>query len=214
MFIPYKADVYITRNPISNYLVIGFTALNFFLIAFELGNVESFVLDGLNISLFSHGLMHTDFLHLFFNMFYLWIFGNAVCGRVGNATYPSIYIALLLIAGVFHVIFDGSLAVGASGAVNGIIGIFFVLYPQAQIKCVFTFPPFIGRTFSISFYWLATLWFVKDFIGLFNEYSGVAHLAHLVGVLGGVAIGVLLIKHGWIKYGSKDPDLVEIMKSS
>ena len=57
------------------------------------------VLDGWSLTgLFGHAFLHADFLHLLGNMIYLWIFGNAICGRLGNKLYIPVFLALTLIA--------------------------------------------------------------------------------------------------------------------
>ncbi|QKQ27770.1 rhomboid family intramembrane serine protease [Candidatus Reidiella endopervernicosa] len=145
MFIPYHAEVAVERFPTSNLIIMGFTARTYLLVLTGLTQAEFFFLDGINSSLISHGFMHGSLSHLIGNMFYLWLFGNAICSRVNNPSYPAIYILLIIVAGLTHLIYDGDPAIGASGAVNGVMGMYLFLYPASKIKCVWTFRMHLER---------------------------------------------------------------------
>lgn len=138
MFIPYKAEVKILVNPVANLFIIGFTFMFFISVYSGFTPIDSYTLDGFNTSLFSHGFMHGSWGHILGNMFYLHLFGSAICSRIGNTTFPTIYFCLIITSGLIHLIFDGSPAIGASGAVNGVIGIYLFLYPRSKITCVWT----------------------------------------------------------------------------
>ena len=64
----------------------------------------------------------------------LWVFGNAICAKVGNIAYTIVYVALGLCSGVIHLLLDGDPAVGASGAINGVVAMFLVFYPLNTIS--------------------------------------------------------------------------------
>ncbi|MHC4085845.1 MAG: rhomboid family intramembrane serine protease, partial [Planctomycetota bacterium] len=93
--------------------------------------------------------LHLDYIHIIFNLVFIWVFGNAVCAKIGNVLYLPVYIAVGMLAAVIHLVFDNRGAVGASGALYGIIGAYFVLYPYNSIKCLFWFLAYL-RLFSIA----------------------------------------------------------------
>ena len=78
MFIPYKAEVEVLVNPVSNLFIIGLNIFFYVFVFFEFVSINPFILDGHNVSLLSHGFMHGDWAHLLGNMFYLFIFGSAL----------------------------------------------------------------------------------------------------------------------------------------
>lgn len=175
-------------------------------------NTTSFVLDGWPISgLFGYMFIHADMFHLIGNMIFLWIFGNAVCAKIGNFAYLPIYLSLGLFAAVIHNIFDGRVAIGASGAIYGIVGMFLILYPLNDISCVFIFIvyPFF---FSVSSMWIILLWFVSDVFGIFSgEEHGIAYWAHIGGFMAGATLINILLKRGVIKMTSLERSLIDII---
>ncbi len=199
MFIPYKVDVDFSVEPIANFLIIGLTCLLFILFSLQWIDLDFYLLDGFNASLFSYGFMHFSWPHLLGNMFYLWIFGNAVCAVVGNATFPSVYFLLIILSAIAHLIFNDAAAIGASGAVNGIIGMYLFFYPRSNISCMWTVVWAWGKTFSIKAYWLISLWFLKDIIGALYSEAPIAYEAHLGGFISGIVIAYLMYKYQWIK---------------
>lgn len=211
MFIPFKADVAVLAKPVTIYWIIGLNVLFYLAVLTGVNTTESFVLDGYNLSLFSSGFMHGGFFHLFFNMFYLYIFGSAVCSKVGNATFPLIYFTLIILAAVTHLVVDGDPAVGASGAVCGVIGFYLFLYPKSKIKCMWTVVGLWGETFSITASWLIGFWIVKDLFGAIYGTAPIAYAAHLGGFAFGIIAGWVVLKLNWIKRDCEQPNLKDIM---
>jgi len=192
MLIPYKMETTFSRVPYSNAAIIIFTSLAFFLsleLAIAPDNPGAFVLrdwtiEGLVGSLFLHGSIS----HLVGNMLFLWIFGNAICGAVGNISYPIIYLCLGVFAGVVHLSADAHPAIGASGAINGIVGMTLVLFPRNRLHCWYMWMFRFG-TFSLKTFWMILFWLVFDIIGVFGSNDGIGHWAHLGGFLGGMTLG-------------------------
>jgi membrane associated rhomboid family serine protease len=151
------------------------------------------------VPIFTSMFLHAGWLHLIFNMWALWIFGDNVEDYLGHMLYLMLYFLCGIAAALLHTLFNiGSTvpSVGASGAIAGVMGAFFVLYPRAR---VLTLVPF----FFIFFMWLPAwivlgYWFVAQFLsGAANsiaqrgaQSSGIAFWAHV----GGFIAGVLLIK--------------------
>ena len=90
-------------------------------------------------TIFTSMFMHGGWMHLIGNMLFLWIFGNAVCAKIGNVRYLPIYLGLGIFAGLTHMIFQGGPVIGASGAINGVVGMFLVFFPENSITCFWIF---------------------------------------------------------------------------
>jgi membrane associated rhomboid family serine protease len=176
------------------------------------GIINSFVLDGWNPrGLFGHMWLHGGLIHLIGNLIFLWIFGNAVCSKIGNVLYLPVYIGLGLIAASSHLIFGGGRAIGASGAINGIVGMYLVFFPQNSMSCFFLlfFRPIC---FSVSGYWMILLWFGFDLFGAFSGSGHVAYLAHIGGFLGGFGLAILMLKNKWIVMERYEKSILDIFR--
>jgi membrane associated rhomboid family serine protease len=156
------------------------------------------------VGLIGHQFIHAGLWHLLFNMLYLWVFGNAVCEKLGNWVYAGVFLLTGVWAGSLHILLDGSPAVGASGAINGIIGVYLVLYPVNRVNCFYWFV-FRGGAFDISGFWLILFWFAIDAWASFSgAATGVGHWAHVGGFVSGLALGVLILKSGLVKMANYD----------
>ena len=132
---------------------------------------------------FTYMFMHANLSHLFFNMFALWMFGNTLENFWGTKRFIVYYLACGLGAGLLSLAIPGyHLTIGASAAVYGLLLAFGMTFPNEYIYLYFLMP-------------IKTKWFVTGMIviellqGIFYSYDGVAHFAHL----GGMLIGFLLI---------------------
>ena len=201
LIVPYRTEVLLERLPITNILIIGSCIFVFFLMIFggmSENLIGSMILDGWNpIGIIGHMFLHGGLFHIFFNLLYLWIFGNAVSEKVGPWKFLGVYFITGLGAAIAHNVFSGSPAVGASGAINGIIGFYFLLYPINKIHCWY-FILFRPGTFSIRGYWLIILWFVVDIWGAVEGGGNIAYGAHIGGFLTGMVLGVLFLKKKWV----------------
>ena len=194
MVIPYRVDVPFNHKPVANWILIASIVIAFFTTIFDMESSQRFVLEGWDIrGLFGHMWLHGGIVHLIGNLIFLWVFGNAVCSKVGNIFYLPIYVTLGLIAAVSHNIFTGGPAIGASGAINGIVGMYLVFFPENEMDCFFLllFKPIY---FTLSGYWMILLWFVFDILGAANGGGNVAYFAHIGGFLGGFGMASLLLK--------------------
>jgi len=134
-------------------------------------------------SLFLHG----SFFHLFGNMLYLWIFGNNIEDFLGPFRYILFYLLSGLGASLVHIIFHPSSIVpmiGASGAIAGVLGAYFLLYPGARVlSLVFIW------ILPVPAFFILGLWFVAQVMNI-GIGGGVAWFAHI----GGFLIGIVLIR--------------------
>ncbi|HEY3930099.1 MAG TPA: rhomboid family intramembrane serine protease [Candidatus Koribacter sp.] len=144
--------------------------------------------------------LHSGWWHIISNMWVLWIFGDNVEDYLGHFVYLLFYLGAGIAGALLHVMFNwGSVipTVGASGAIAGVMGAYFVLYPRAR---VLTLVPF----FFVFFLWLPAwivlgYWFLAQFLGGAATAIGTAHSTTTGGVafwahVGGFLTGLLLIK--------------------
>ena len=139
--------------------------------------------------------MHSGILHIAGNMLFLWIFGDNVEDYFGHLPYLLFYFVCGIGSGLFHVIFNlhsAIPAVGASGAISGVMGAYIVLYPRARIlTLVFIFLVPIPAVLVLG------AWFVLQFLSGIGSLGtatsgGVAVWAHVGGFLMGMAMTRLL----------------------
>jgi membrane associated rhomboid family serine protease len=142
--------------------------------------------------LFFSMFLHGGFLHLAGNMLFLWIYGDNVERRMGASRYLMWYLATGVAATLFHAAFDGGSdipLVGASGAISGVLGFYFVWYPRNQVRLLFLLPPFLLNVFEVPARIVLGIYLVADNLlpFLFAGGGGVAHGAHIGGFLAGAA---------------------------
>ena len=202
MIIPLGVDVPFDRRPFLNWLVVIGCVAVFGLQVFAMLEdrpeaVREYMLDGYTLKgFFGHMWLHADPLHLIGNMIFLWIFGNAVCSKIGNLMYLPVYIFLGLVAAVTYTFFSHGLALGASGAVNGIVGMYLIFFPLNDITCLWWFGYYYAKEFSLSSYWMILFWLAFDIYGAVSGGRGVGYTAHIGGFVAGVSIasGLLLLR--------------------
>lgn len=135
--------------------------------------------------LITYSFLHGGLAHIFFNMFGLYMFGSAVEMLFGRRFFLAYYFASVFAAALTHILvtsfFGGSGAplVGASGGVFGLLLAYGWYFPERTILLVIPPIPLRARTF-VTLYALLELYF-----GVTGTASGVAHFAHLGGMLGG-----------------------------
>ena len=140
-------------------------------------------------SLFLHG----GFMHLFGNMLFLWIYGDNVEHRLGHVFYLVVYIFCGVCATLFFALFTRSSMtplVGASGAISGTLGLYFLFFPRNRIKVFFFFFPFFMNIFLIPARLALGFYLLVDNLLPFlvsGSGGGVAHGAHIGGFLAGLA---------------------------
>ncbi|MFA4985081.1 MAG: rhomboid family intramembrane serine protease [Candidatus Brocadiia bacterium] len=216
LFVPYRADVLMPRLPIANFALIGFTTLFYVLNMFDWPSPETLramYLDGWKISgLLGHVWVHGGILHVLGNMIFLWTFGNVICAKVGNFRFLLIYLLLGLFAACVHNVAGGRLAIGASGAIYGLVGMFVVWFPKNYIVCLlwFIFVPLAGKIIWVASYWLILLWLAFDIYGTIRGGDNIGHLAHLGGFVGGFVLALYMTKTGLVERGYEERNLIDI----
>ena len=152
-------------------------------------------------TLFTSQFLHAGWMHIIGNMLYLWIFGDNVEDRLGHFRYLLFYLGAGALAAILQVLFNPFSAVpmlGASGAIAGVMGAYFVLYPQSRVlTAVFIVIFFdvieIPAVFFLGIWFLMQLLSGVGSLGVTNAASGgTAFWAHVGGFVAGVIVGLLL----------------------
>ena len=178
------------------------------------GITGTLILDGWSLKrLVGHVFLHGGLVHLLGNMLFLWIFGNAICATLGNIKYLCIYLLLGVSAGVCHLLFSSAAVLGASGAINGVVGMCLFLFPLQEVSCLFLwlFPPCFKR-FEVRCLYMILWWLLWDIVGVlfWAGSSGVAYWAHLGGFGAGVGIAWLLARQKWIYLDKYDTSITQM----
>jgi membrane associated rhomboid family serine protease len=215
VLIPYRVDVPIRRWPIANFVILALLLICYVIEPASIPNigqgVEPYVLArGNPLGLIGHIFLHGGIVHLAGNMLFLWVFGNAVCVRVGNLAYPFIFLALGAVAGLAHLSLNGAPAIGASGAISGIVGMFLVWFPTHYMSVFYLWIFGVG-TFQIRSYWMILLWLAFDILGAALGWSGVAYWAHVGGFAAGFGLAALLLKLGRVRMEPYERSLLQIL---
>ena len=154
-------------------------------------------LTGLFLPVLTSMFLHASWLHLIGNMWFLWIFGDNIEDYLGHFSYLLFYLVCGFAAAITHILLNvGSKlpSVGASGAIAGVMGAYFVLYPKARV--MMWFPPIFF--FHLPAWLVLGYWFFMQFLSgaatsiaeTSQTNGGIAFWAHV----GGFVAGVVLIK--------------------
>lgn len=151
----------------------------------------------LAVPLFTSMFLHGGFMHLGGNMLYLWIFGDNVEDRMGHARYLVFYLLCGMAASAGHIWSSPNSRVpslGASGAIAGVLGAYFLLYPKARVVTLLPLG-FFTQLIQVPALFFLGFWFVQQFLyGLFSlnvqsaQSGGVAWWAHIGGFVAGVVL--------------------------
>jgi rhomboid family protein len=154
------------------------------------------------LTLLTSQFIHAGFLHLGGNMLFLWVFGRAVEDRLGPALYLPFYLITGALAGLAQSAVSSGESlplIGASGAIAGVLGLYFLSYPTAWVRVLLPVL-FFFWTFDLPAVLVLAFWFVSQF------FSGIAAIttasratsgdvavwAHVAGFLIGVACAFML----------------------
>lgn len=157
------------------------------------------------MTLFTSQFLHAGFLHLGGNMLFLWVFGRAVEDRLGSAQYFLFYLLAGAIAGLAQCLLSGGDSmplIGASGAIAGVLGRYFISYPTAWVRVLMPVL-FLFWTFDLPAVLVLAFWFVTQF---FSGMTAITHVsratgdvavwAHVVGFILGALSAWLIPGHG------------------
>jgi membrane associated rhomboid family serine protease len=144
---------------------------------------------GEKIRMISAGFLHADWMHLGFNMYALYLFGGIVSSMLGIFSFLLIYFGSLLAGNLYTYFYHKDepyySAIGASGAVSGIVYASILLFPDMKLLLFFAIP-MPGYVFGVGY-------LLYSIYGMKKQSGNIGHAAHLGGAIGGFAITLLLV---------------------
>ena len=157
-------------------------------------------------TVFTSMFMHGGILHIAFNMLFLWIFGNNIEDSMGRPRFLLFYLAAGIVAAYAQALLDTNAtepAIGASGAIAGVLGGYLLLYPRARVLTVI-FVIFFVTLIEIPAWVMLGIWFLLQFVPAVGQVAvpdvtgsgGVAYFAHVGGFAFGLAFVKLFVR-GW-----------------
>ncbi|MFT5249467.1 MAG: membrane associated rhomboid family serine protease [bacterium] len=163
----------------------GFKDFSFFeKYKFNIGGIRR----GEQFRMFSSGFLHLDFSHLLFNMMTLYFFADVVIGSIGYVKFILIYLASLLVGNLLSFYFHKDeyhySAIGASGAVSGILYSAILFYPNMSLYMFFIPIPIPAWVFGI-------LYLLYSIYGMKKSLGNIGHDAHFGGALAGYVLTIL-----------------------
>lgn len=152
-------------------------------------NVRS-VRDGEYYRLLTAGFIHVDFNHLLFNGFTLYVFGDNALYGLGLFPFLILYFVSLLAGNLFAYAYHSQVpyysAVGASGAIMGVVYASILMFPDMKLALIFLPIPFPAYVFGIGY-------LVYTLFGMKSNNDNIGHTAHLGGAIGGIATIVFFL---------------------
>jgi len=141
--------------------------------------------------------LHGGLFHIGGNMLYLWIFGDNIEDRTGHIGYIAFYLASGVAASLAHMASDPSSlvpAVGASGAISGVLGAYIVRFPRARVRAIVFIGRF-GQLIRLPAYLLIGFWFFYQLLlSAIDPTGGVAYFAHIGGFIAGLLFAFAIPK--------------------
>ena len=184
---------------IANYSVVPLEQVQGMQLLFQQPALALYLGSQLLFPYISATFLHGSWMHLIGNMIYLWVFGDNIEDRLGPLRYLAVYLLMGVVGHLFHLAsapFSQVPLIGASGAIAGVLGAYFVLYPRARVLTLVPLGFFITFIYIPAFLFLA-LWFLLQ---LFNAITpaapagaqSVAWWAHVGGFFSGVIMGAFM----------------------
>ncbi|MHC0446309.1 rhomboid family intramembrane serine protease [Flavobacterium sp. 3-218] len=164
----------------------GFNDLYFFRkYEFHVGSIRS----GEQIRMLSSGFLHVDMMHLIFNMLTLYFFAPVVLGWLGNFSFILVYFGSLIFGSLLTMLFHKNdysyRAVGASGAVTGVLYSAILLQPDMMLGIFFVIP--------MPAYLFGILYLLYSIYGMKAKNDNIGHTAHFGGAIGGYLITLIKV---------------------
>ncbi|MEO0226031.1 MAG: rhomboid family intramembrane serine protease [candidate division WOR-3 bacterium] len=207
--IPLRDDIRSQRLPIVNFILIGLNCL-VYIYEVGLGQELRFFINDFGfvpynliyntdahsiLTLFTSMFIHANFLHIAGNLLYLWVFGDNVEDVFSPIGFLFFYLVCGLAGSLLHTLFSARSvipSVGASGAISGVMGGYFLLYPRARVLALVPLGFFMRLIYVPAVFFLG-FWFVLQLLygfALWGANAGVAYFAHIGGFVAGVIIAL------------------------
>ncbi len=158
------------------------------------------------VTLLTYQFLHSDMLHLVFNMAFVWVFGDNIEDSMGHRRFLVFYLLCGFLAGAAHLVADPTSripVIGASGAISGILGAYLVLHPRAKVLVqLFFFIPFYLPAYLLLIFWIGFQVYSAT-QGQAEAAVGVAWCAHIGGIVAGMVL-IPLFRHKTIALWNRD----------
>ena len=161
------------------------------------------------IPFISHFFMHAGWMHLIGNMWALWLFGDNIEDLMGSFWFLLFYTCMGVLAGLVHLWSAPASplpTIGASGAIAGVMGAYFILFPASKIVTLIPvfFIPFFVRIPAIIY---LAFWFLSQIYSVLADYqlgavSNIAWSAHIGGFIAGMVLHRFFLRVKWDRYRS------------
>ncbi len=153
---------------------------------------------GAFLPLLTHQFLHAGWLHILGNLLYLWIFGDNVEDRMGSGTYLVFYLLSGIVAAVGQALVAPAPMVGASGAIAGVLGAYFVLSPGARVRTLVFLGIFV-TVITLPAIVVIGEWIVLQVVSGLESMriashratENVAYVAHVFGFATGIVMVVV-----------------------
>ncbi len=203
IFLPIRTEMVARRTPMANYALLAANGMMYLVFnivhnpALRAFHDRHLVLHGdwpVLHQYFTYQFLHADLWHLGGNMLFLWVFGNSVNAKLGNAAYALFYLAAGVFAALTFTVDSTDALLGASGAIAGVTTAYLVLFPRSRVTVLFVF-------FFITFFEVPAMVLIGVKVILWDNIfapsiggaGNVAISAHLGGyAFGFVAAGIML----------------------
>jgi len=153
---------------------------------FNIGAIDA----GEKLRMFTSGFLHADWSHLLFNMYTLYVFAPIVIVGLGDANFLLVYVASLLLGSVLSYYFHKNepyySAIGASGAVSGVLYSSILLNPNMSLYLFFIPIPIPSYVFGIGY-------LLYSIYGMKKQQGNIGHDAHFGGAVGGYILTLLIM---------------------
>lgn len=187
--------------PVGNYIIMVLATVTFaiqFIYDYKQQYLNGLILDRWTLSaVLGYMWLHGNLFHIICNLILLWIFGRQVCLRVGNTNYPFAYIFVGVASAITHMLYDGRPAIGASGAIMGILGMHLIIcYKQ----------------YSPAGPWIILVWFLLNLSAGITGYFPTAYMAHAGGFFAGMVLANVLLLLDVVENSEADLALLQILQ--
>jgi len=224
---PYNVDVPMERWPIANWALIALTVAVSFacfpMMSMSAPDYQKWMLHGPGVwdsdaGLFANVLVHGDVFHLLGNMIFLFVFGNAVNAKLGHSVYLAMYFGLGAVSSYIYAATAEGPALGASGAVFAVAGLFIVYFPKNNVSVFYLFWIVVfvrAGAWRVSSWVVVGAYFLLDVVSQLladPSTAGVAYMAHIGGVIAGVLAGCGLLLADRVRATRYEVTLLEVLK--
>lgn len=183
----------IIANILVTYRIFNLPLENFnhFLEKYSLTSSESLNVFDFLKKAFASTHMHGSYLHLWYNMWFLFVFGVSVENAIGPFSFAALYYGSGIAGWILYYFLTRSdlPAVGSSGAVSGVMAAYLILFPRAKILS-FWLIFWIVRLIYVPSWIYIGIWAISQVLAMPDKSSGIAYEAHIGGIIFGLLFGI------------------------